>query len=145
MKLLLTGILLLSSLTTLADIVNQETCAKRYIEGSTSLVSIAQAYNDGEIDEIEYSARVTGVDALIAGLRLYCVIDENRAAQECVDDTKPTYTKIRKKMYVREVIKGNLSGVEVSELDLAPLFKGAVKGFFKKLIRGEAENICNLN
>lgn len=145
MKKLIMAVMVLTSLTSYAELITQKDCARRYIEGSKDLVAIAQDYNNALIDELQYSAQVTAVDSAILGLRAICGFKENRQAQECVDETKPVYQDIRAKMYVREVLKGNLNKVEVSGLDLALLTKGAVKGFIKKITRGEENNICRLN
>jgi len=145
MKFALSGILLLVSLTTFAQENNYDySCAQRYIEGSVALVQTAKDFNQERIDEIQYSFEVATIVAEINAMRIYC-INEGIPAQECIDSTKPTYKNIRNKMYVKEVLKGDLPRVEVSELDLIPLTKGAVKGFLKRIKRGESENLCRLS
>jgi hypothetical protein len=120
-----------------------ENCAKRYIRASQDLVVIAEAYNRGDIGKAEYAGRVTSVDTTVLALRTYC-LNENSEAQACVDQTKISYTKIRDKMDVREVVKGNLSRVDVSLLDLRRLVKGSVGGLFRGLRNGN-RNICTLD
>lgn len=145
-KLLLTGALILSSLSGFANDNDRQydyDCAQRYIQGSVDLVEIAKAYNNAEIDNVTYSFEVMAVVAQINAMRLIC-IDENREAQECVDSTKSTYKNIRSKMYVREVLKDNINKISVSDLDLLPLSKGAVKGFINKLKREKTSNLCTL-
>jgi hypothetical protein len=120
-----------------------ENCAKRYIRAAQDLVVIGEAFNDGRLGKAEYGARVAGVDSTVMALRAYC-INENSDAQACVDKTKIGYTKIREKMDVREVVKGNLSNVSVSILDLRHLVKGSVGGFLRSLRNGN-DNICRLD
>lgn len=148
-KLLLTGILVISAMSSFAQEnktarIYDLDCAQRYIKGAVDLVEIAQGFNNGEIDKVTYGMEVMAVVGEINAMRLFC-IDENREAQECVDDTKPVYKNIRSKMYVREVLKENIQRVSVSELDLAPLTKGAVKGFIKRVVRGNDSNLCKLS
>lgn len=145
MKKLVGALVLMLSINSYAELISQRDCARRYIEGSADLVAIAMDYNEGLINAGEYAAQVTAVESAILGMRAVCGFKENRQAQECVDETKPVYKKIRNKMYVREVVKGNVTKVEVSEIDLIPLTKGTVKGFIKKLTRGDDENLCRLN
>lgn len=120
-----------------------ENCAKRYIRASQDLVVIAEAYNRGEIGKAEYAGRVASTDTTVLALRTYC-LNENSEAQACVDQTKISYTKIRAKMDVREVLKGNLSRVDVSLLDLRRLVKGSVGGLLRGLRNGN-KNICSLD
>lgn len=118
-------------------------CAKRYIRASQDLVVIGEAFNRGDIGKMEFAARVTGVDTTVLALRSYCM-NENSEAQACVNQTKESYKKIRAKMDVREVVKGNNTNVDVSILDLRRLIKGAVGGWFRGLRNGN-ENVCTLD
>jgi hypothetical protein len=120
-----------------------ENCARRYIRASQDLVSLASAFNQGDLGKVEYAARVTSIDSTVLALRTYCV-NENSEAQSCVDKTKENYKKIRSKMEVREVVKGNVSQVNVSILDLRRLLKGSISGFFRSLNNGN-KNICKLD
>ena len=143
-KLMMAGVLVLTSLSSFAQTSNYDfNCAQRYIEGSGALVATAQALNTDKIDEVQYSFEVAAIVAEINAMRIFC-INESREAQECIDSTKPTYQRIRNKMYVREVLQGNITRVEVSELDLIPLTKGAAKGLLKKITRGNDKNLCRL-
>jgi hypothetical protein len=121
----------------------QENCSKRYIRASQDLVVIAEAYNDGNIGKAEYAARVAAVDSTVLALRAYC-LNEAKDAQLCVSQSKPGYTKIRNKMYVRDVLQNRISSVNVSRLDLLKLVKASVGGFFRGLRIGN-KNACSLD
>lgn len=142
MKKIMITVITLTSLTAMADY--DKTCARRYIKASKALVQTAKDYNNAEIGGGKYAAEVMATVAEINATRVFCA-SENRPAQECVKNTKPVYQKIRSKMYVNEVLKGNVNSIEVSDLDLIALAKASVKGFFKKVLRGEDENICRVN
>lgn len=143
MKKLAIGILTLTASLSVFAEYNKD-CARRYIKASKELVRIANDYNNAEIRPVEYATQVAAVKAGINVHRVLC-FNENRSAQECVRNTKPVYQKIKNKMYVTEVLKGNLNTVEVSELDLLALSKASIKGFFKKIFRGDEKNICRVN
>ena len=120
-----------------------ESCAKRYIRASQSLVEIANDYNHGEIKGIEYASRVAFADSSVLAMRAYC-INESPDAQKCVANTKNGYKAIRRKMEVKRVLGKEVERVSVSKLDLARFVGGAVSGFLRSLVRGE-ENICGLS
>jgi hypothetical protein len=132
-----------SALSSTIDPNYNENCAKRYIRASQDLAVIAEAFNNGDIGKAEYAGRVAGVDSTVLALRTYC-INENSEAQACVSQTKEAFTIMREKMDVREVLKGNISRVPVSVLDLRRLIKGSVRGFIRGLRNGN-DNICTLD
>lgn len=120
-----------------------EDCARRYIEASESLVSIAQEFNEGQIGKFEYALAVEATDAEVLGLRMYCM-NEDAAAEKCVNDTKSAYKKIRAKMIVSSVLKGNTDKVSVGVIDLRRLLPGAARGLFGSIF-SDKENICTLD
>jgi hypothetical protein len=143
MTLILAATFSLSAFASDLDPNYNENCARRYIRASQDLVSLASAFNEGDLGKFEYVARVTSIDSTVLALRAYCV-NETSDAQICVDKTKESYKKIRSKMEVREVLKGNVSQINVSILDLGRLLKGSISGFFRSLNNGN-KNICKLD
>lgn len=142
MKLLIGTLVSLLAFSAFAQSNYDETCARRYIDASVHLVDIAKQFNRGEIGTAEYAAKVSYVDSSTAALRAYCM-NENSDSMICVDKTKPVYKKIRGKMNVINAVRRKVTRISVSELDLAPLAKGAVRGFFRSLTSGN-NNICTL-
>ena len=143
MKFLVGVLVSLFTLSTLAAEANyDEMCARRYIDASVSLVDIAKQFNNGQIGSAEYAAKVSYVDSSTTALRAYC-INENSDAIDCVDKTKPVFKNIRGKMMVTRVVLKKVSKIKVSELDLAPLARGAVGGFLRSIRTGNG-NVCAL-
>ena len=115
MKKLLIGFVLMSCFSVQASNTDKE-CLSAYQSGLNSLVEDSEAYNNGRLDNMEFSAKVAVISTEVSSMRSLCHFIEDPSIKECVKTFKKAYKTQRDQISIISILSGNQDTVKIKRI-----------------------------